>query len=284
MKQIVKILTVLIMILPVSEVFAQGGVTEAPNHDVFERTENENREVLDYVHVREADVMWHKTIWRRIDMRQKFNMPFYYPFQPKNGRKNFMTTVKQAIQQGELTVYKYNLMNDHFSEPLSIEEAMQTFTDSITRVDYDEMGNEITVREPVPANMQDIYELDVKEQWFIDRERSVLDVRIIGIAPVWHQPANEENPNAVRKPMFWIYYPAARDVFINSPVYNRENDAKRLTYEDLFAKRMFDSYIYKESNVYDRAISDYALGMEALLEAKRIKEEVREREMNLWEY
>ncbi|MFW6019189.1 MAG: gliding motility protein GldN [Bacteroidales bacterium] len=284
MKHIVKVLTVLIMIIPVTEIFAQGGVTEAPNHDVFERTENENREKLDYVHVREADVMWHKTMWRRIDMRQKFNLPFYYPFQPKNGRKNFMTTVKEAIEQGELTVYKYNLMDDEFTEPLSIEEAMQTFTDSITRVDYDDDGNEITVREAVDANMQDIYELDIKEQWFIDRERSVLDVRIIGIAPVWQQPANEENDNKTRKPMFWIYYPAARDVFINSPVYNPKNDAERLTYEDLFAKRMFDSYIYKESNVYDREIADYALGMEALLEAKRIKKEVREREMNLWEY
>ena len=283
MKHIVKILTVLIMIIPVSEILAQGGVTEAPNHDVFERTENENREALDYVHVREADVMWHKTIWRRIDMRQKFNMPFYYPFQPKNGRKNFMTIVKEAISQGEITVYATKIGNDHFSEPLSIEEAMASFQDSTEVTRLNENNEEYIKRIAEEANMQDIYELDIKEQWFIDRERSVLDVRIIGISPVWYKPGREgEEPQPDR--MFWIYYPDARDVFINSPVYNRENDAKRLTYEDLFAKRMFDSYIYKESNVYDRAISDYALGMEALLEAKRIKEEVREREMNLWEY
>lgn len=285
MRSFLKILIVVLIMMPVAKVSAQGGgVTDPPNHDVFDRTQNENREVLSYVHVREADVMWDKIIWRRIDMRQKFNLPFYYPFQPRNGRKNFITVVKEAIEKGEITVYQYNLTDDYFTEPLSIEEAMVTFQDSVTRIDYDSLGNEIPNREAIEANTQDIYELDVKEQWFFDRERSVMDVRIIGICPVWYQPANEENPQPTRKPMFWIYYPDARDMLVNAPVYNPKNDAKRLTYEDLFAKRMFDSYIYKESNVYDRSISDYAMGLDALLEAKRIKDDIRNKEMNLWEY
>lgn len=284
MKQLVKILAILILIIPASEVFSQGGVTEAPNHNVYDKTENKEREPLDYVHVREADVMWQKKIWRRIDMRQKFNMPFYYPFREKNGRKNFITVVQEAIEQGELTVYQFNVLNSKFTEPLSIEEAMQKFQDSITITNYDDMGNEVTNRKAVEANTQDIYELDIKEQWFIDRERSILDVRIIGIAPVWYIPAEGGGEEDTRTPMFWIYYPEARDLFINSPVYNRKNDAKKLTYEDLFAKRKFDSYIYKESNVYDRTIADYAMGKKALLEAKRIKREIRNREMNLWEY
>jgi gliding motility associated protien GldN len=284
MRSFVKLILVIIVMLPVSGIFAQGGVTEAPNHDVYDRQENKTRQVLSYVHVRESDVMWHKTIWRRIDMRQKFNLPFYYPFVPKNGRQNFMTVVKEAIQKGEITVYEFNLIDDHFSEPLSIEEALAQFQDSTTRIDYDDFGNEITIREPVPANLQDIYELDIKEQWFFDRERSVMEVRIIGICPVWWQPPGPNNPQPTRKPMFWIYYPDARDMLVNAPVFNQKNDAQRLTYEDLFAKRMFDSYIYKESNVYDRTIADYAMGIDALLEAERIKEDIRNKEMNLWEY
>ena len=47
---------------------------------------------------------------------------------------------------------------------------------------------------------------------------------------------------------------------------------------------MFNSYIYKESNVYDRKISDYAKGMDALLESERIKNDIFLYEHDLWEY
>ena len=35
------------------------------------------RRVVPYTHVREADVMWHKRIWREIDLREKINHPLY---------------------------------------------------------------------------------------------------------------------------------------------------------------------------------------------------------------
>jgi hypothetical protein len=47
---------------------------------------------------------------------------------------------------------------------------------------------------------------------------------------------------------------------------------------------MFASYIYKEDNVYDRQISDYAIGLDALLEAERIRNQMFLWETDLWEY
>ena len=32
-----------------------------------------------YSYVREADMMWSKHIWRAIDLREKINLPLYYP-------------------------------------------------------------------------------------------------------------------------------------------------------------------------------------------------------------
>ncbi len=280
----VKVCIILWFISCAMQLFAQdepGGTKESPAQPP---PDPYPRDPLPYPHIREADVVWSKVIWRRIDMRQKFNLPFYYPFIPKNGRKNFITVIKEAIKSDFLTVYEYNLIDDHFSVPLSIEDALAAFADSITIKDVDKFGNEITVRKLVQAETQDIYELDIKEIWFLDRERSVLDVRIIGICPVWYQLPDANSPQPVRKPLFWIYYPAARKVLVNSYVFNRHNDVERLSYDDLFAKRMFDSYIYKESNVYDRLISDYAVGIEALIESQRIKRNIRGLEMDLWEY
>ena len=48
------------------------------------------------------------------------------------------------------------------------------------------------------------------------------------------------------KPLFWIYYPEARYVFVKSEVYNRGNDVERRTYEDIFWKRQFGSFIVKK--------------------------------------
>ena len=57
-----------------------------------------------------------------------------------------------------------------------------------------------------------------------------------------------------------------------------------LSWDDVFVSRMFQSYIYKESNVYDRAINEYASGKDIQLESDRIKQSIFEYEHDLWDY
>ena len=64
-------------------------------------------------------------------------------------------------------------------------------------------------------------------------------------------------------------------MFANAEVYNTYNDAQHRTFEDLFQKRYFASYIIKESNVYDRNIMSYTRGLDALAEGKRIEKAQR---------
>ena len=78
-------------------------------------------------------------------------------------------------------------------------------------------------------------------------------VRILGICPVMKERNGEEIP----EPLFWIYFPEARPVFAQAEIFNRSNDAARRTYDEIFLKRIFSSYIYKEQNTYDRRISEY---------------------------
>ena len=49
-------------------------------------------------------------------------------------------------------------------------------------------------------------------------------------------------------------------------------------------KRMFSSTIVKEGNVYNRKVSEYMVGLDALLEAEKIKAEIFNIEHDLWEY
>ena len=84
-----------------------------------------------------------------------------------------------------------------------------------------------------------------------------------------------------------MLFPDARETLHESKVFNPENSAQPLSYDNLLNARRFNSTILREENIYgDRAISDYVRGnsLFQLLEANRIKEGIRNREMDMWNY
>lgn len=86
-------------------------------------------------------------------------------------------------------------------------------------------------------------------------------------------------------PAFWIYFPEARHVFVNKEVMNRKNAATGLSYDDIFIKRIFTSYIVKQDNPDDLRIKDYISDeMDRLYEAERIKKMLSDWEQDLWSY
>jgi len=246
---------------------------------VYVKENTPSRKVIPYIHLREADVMWSKRIWRSIDLKKKMNQVFYFPVgdEAKQGRKNLFAVLKEALlEEGTLTAYDPGspvAPDDMFRKPLTEDEVRKKLFVTQTINKYDEDGN-ITGSEEIsnPITSDQIKYYEIKEDWFFERERSVMDVRIIGIKPV--REYEDEAGQPALQDMFWIYFPEARYVFSNAEVYNRKNDAERRTYEDVFWKRQFESTIFKESNVYDRQISDYKTGIDALLEAERIKTEI----------
>jgi len=132
-------------------------------------------------------------------------------------------------------------------------------------------------------NSDEIVQYRLKEDWFFDKERSVMDRRIIGIAPVIYERDDAGNIIGFEE-LFWLYFPECRYVFQNFFVQNRNNDSQRMSFDDLFWKRMFQSYIIKESNLYDREIDSYKAGVDALLESEKIKEKIFNFEHDLWSF
>lgn len=126
----------------------------------------------------------------------------------------------------------------------------------------------------------------VKEIWFFDRNYSKLDVRIIGICPIRDMVKTTGGVDEiVKKQVFWVYFPAARDVLSRYEVFNPKGDSQRLSYDDIFMKRYFSSYITAESNVYDnRPIEMYSVGMQSMVESDRIKNDIATFEHDLWEF
>jgi gliding motility associated protien GldN len=249
---------------------------------VYIKEHSTSRKVIPYTHLREADVMWSKRVWRVIDLREKMNQPLYYPVQPINDRRSMTQVVRSAVLEGVVTAY--SSLDDEFKMPMTIAEveAIGSKVDTIFVEDPEtyELVPQIIKEEFEPSSVK---RYRLKEDYFFDRQKSVLDVRTIGICPV-RESYDENGEYRGDAPMFWIYYPEIRQSFANAEVYNRSNDSERRTLEDIYWKRWFASYIYKENNVYDRLISEYKEGLDALLEGKRIHEEIRDWEQDLWEY
>lgn len=246
------------------------------------------RRVIPYAPLREADVMWLQRVWRRIDLREKMNHPFYYPEKPAQGRKNLFDVIRSAIlDDGTLTAYSPGPLNDNdmFTLRMTTNEVKDKLFSKDTVYTQDlntgQMVPQVVTTE-VDGKVVKCY--DVKEEWFFDRQRSVMDVRIIGICPMQEVTDPQTGEYRGLKPLFWIYYPEARYVFAKSEVFNRGNDVERRTYEDIFWKRMFSSRITKVSNVYDRGIREYENGLKALLEAEKIKTDIMNMEHDLWSY
>lgn len=274
--------TILGLILLLCVFSGNAQVMDAPRDGVYDKIHTQNRKPVPYPNIREADVFWSKRVWRVIDFREKINHPFYYPTQPTQGRINLISVLLQGIQEGGVLAYKVD--DDEFKIPMTQQE-MQNI---LVKMDSSKVIDPFTGEErdtviPIKFDPSTVTLLRVKEDWVFDKQRSVIECRIIGICPVLEEYDSDGSLKGT-KPLFWIYFPQARPYLVTNEVYNRFNDGQRFSFDDLFFKRMFSSYVIKESNVYDRYIQQYTTGLDALLESDRIQNDLFILEHDLWEF
>ncbi len=247
---------------------------------IYDKENIGSRRVISYTSLREADVAWEKRVWRDIDLRERQNQPLYYPVEFNACRSSLFQTITRQILNGNIVAFK----DEDFMVPYSTAEFRRKIVkiDTVENVIYNPQGEEETV--PVVVfDSTSIYErilkFRVKEDWFFDRQKSSLEVRILGLAAYEY---NQERD--YYKEVYWVYFPACRPWFAVNDVYNFKNDSERRSLDDVFWKRQFSSTIVKESNVYDREIAQYQKGIDALVESDKIKMDVFKWEHDLWNY
>ena len=235
MKNMLKIIAVVGLLFLGGDMFAQGGggvLGPGQMQDQLYTKENApNRRVIPYTYLREADVIWSKRIWRMIDLREKMNLDLYYPPTPNANRKSLWDVLFAAVRNKDnsLTLYSVSPFDydKSFTMPMTKTQADSALAKTIAVVDSN--GNTSNTSQALVS--QDITSYMLKEDWFFDKQRSVMDVRILGMCPIRMETdqSGNEIPGSTL-PMFWIYFPQMRPVFATAEVFNDKNDAERRTY------------------------------------------------------
>ncbi|RPH33864.1 MAG: gliding motility protein GldN [Bacteroidales bacterium] len=295
MRRVLILLTGAVLMFQSFSISAQDQKKESLVLDgIYVREAVPQRIPVPYPHLREADMMYTKRIWRIIDLREKINHPLYYPTTRMQDRISLVQRLVDAVKYNEISAYDPT-PDDEFTTLLSYNQVLQNL-DALDKSKTQQSlttGLDTTVTVKGDIRWKEIKELLVKEEWFFDKQYSTMQVRIIGICPIRHfyrqlQTGSEEEVNGelVRQPIFWIDFREARKVLANTAIFNNFNDAQRITFDDLFFKRRFNSYITAESNVYDnRQIRDYTYGgVPNMQESDRIKNDLFSLEHDLWEY
>ena len=283
-----KLLSILLVIL-IGAFFNNRLSAQSMDYGAYTKKTAVERKPAPLPGIREADAVWSRTIWRIIDLREKMNQQFYYPTREIQGRINFINLLLKGINDKTITAFDATNDDAEFKVPITPEQVKQQFgaASKVTQRRNFDTGQMDTVTIKQDMQTQEVKQLMLKEIWYFDKQKSTLQVRILGICPirVYYRDEDKNQEIVLRKKLFWVSYPEVRPLLAKYESLNFYNGARSFSFDDLFLTRRFDSYIVKEENIYNnRSIEQYASNEYAAKESDRIKNSIFNYEQDLWEY
>lgn len=278
MKRIIFILSVFIGLSANAQVNYSDFITSG-EHNSYKKTAVRERPIIAYPYLREADVKFSRRVIRCIDVRQKMNKQLEWPRQALN------RLLYTELSKGNIIAYKTDsLLSFYNTEDFTKRGGQEIVTFVSTDPDDPTIGRDSTFYEPY--NYENIKKYWVMEDWIFDYKHSVFKPRIIGLAPIF--APSYGGLVGKEQPLCWIKMDEIRPLLANTEMFNRYNDASRLSFDDFFQMRIFDSYIVYESNVFDNFINQFEEfeddGVAALLKSDEAKNDLFIFEHDLWQY
>ncbi|QMU66095.1 MAG: gliding motility protein GldN [Flavobacteriaceae bacterium] len=277
---------IMVSLLTTGYISAQTNLLNATTVDeIGKKTEQQiaadNDAPLPYGYIDDRDVLWSKVIWEYVDLNQKINLPLYFPIDTTNiskDRRSLFDTLLKGIKSGKIE----NVYSDSFfTSKLTKKDIREKLVNTRTNGDYVDTFN---------IQTRDIEAYMIKGIWYFDKRQGELKYRLLGLAPMGKDVltlgVQEIEDNELYE-LFWVFYPNAREILHEAKVFNPKNSSIPITYDHLLNARRFNGVIVREQNVYgNRKIAEYIRGnsLFQLLEAQKVKDNIRNREMDMWNY
>ncbi|MDX2188876.1 MAG: gliding motility protein GldN [Bacteroidota bacterium] len=232
--------------------------------------------------VLDKDIMFKKTVWRRLDMKEKQNKGFM------STNHEIPTIILEYIKLGKLKPYKTDSLEE--GAVLTDEQFKSNIADP-NNIMPDTAGMSPEEKAQIMGQSRDIDPkqltlIDIKEDVLFDKKRSRMYYDIIAITV--YIPA-AMNPRGFNQPVASVKYKDLAELFKkdNRAVwFNRENDAEHKNFTDAFDLRLFSSFIIKVSNPNDELIVDTYGGdpKAGRYGSEKAASDMMEYEHNLWEF
>lgn len=294
------ILSFIMMFLLLSEAIGQSNLLNAKlPSDIGKKTAQQNAvdndKPLEYGYIDDRDIVWSKAVWEYVDLNERINLPMYYPVDTTNvttDRRSLFDTLLRGIRSGEITeVYD----DSYFTAKLTKAE----INSKLYRVDTTEAGiDELNAGntnieeyiDRITLTSQDIEGYKFKGLWYFDKRQGELKYRMLALAPIAPDVqimGREDLDIDEQLPLFWVWFPDARNVLHEMKVFNEKNSAYPISFDHLLNARRFSSIIYREENIYgDRDVNQYVKGnsLFQVIESNKIKDNIRNKELDMWNY
>lgn len=278
--------------------FAQSNLLNAKTPDqIGKKTEAElsadNDKPLPYGYVHDRDILMGKRMWEVIDLDERVNFPLYFPVDgdvmSSPDRRPLYNVLISAIKEGKITeVYD--------SSYFTTKKSLKDIEASLVKIDTTDAGREyFNAGEAIPAEFIVKTQLEaihvdaykIVGYWYFDKRQGELKYRLLGICPSIPDVYTMGEKEKDYIELFWVYFPASRDVLHEAKAFNNRNSAMSFTFDHLLNARRFSGVVYLEENVFgDRLIKDYMKenAQMQLLESERVKEKIRDFEQDMWNY
>lgn len=204
---------------------------------------------LPYTALYSSDALYRVRVWRTIDARTQKNVKYFFN-KAIDGEDNsrLINIILKGIKDDG--VQAFSNIDDRFTTPISYEEVVATFGGGKdTAAKYDMEGNiaGYQVRNRMVSG-DSVTKFRIKEEWVFNKRDGKTYIRILGIAPLssyttsdGYTVANSEHA------LFWIYYPDLRKTLVRNNIVNPLDMGGRITWEEVFENRLFDSKVIKSS-------------------------------------
>jgi len=283
-----------------TQINAQSNILNAKSpEEIGVRTEEQkaldNDKPLEYGYVDDRDIMFAKMTWEKVILDERVNFPLYYPVDTNNigsERRSLFDVLTKAIDDGKLTnVYSDSYFTGKRSqkELAEIRTAVDTMDIGYVQLNADGYVDPEYIT-TTTISSYDVSAYLIKGLWYFDKRQGELKYRLLALAPaapdVNYVNSNDE-ANKEPIPLFWIFFPDVRDILHEAKAFNAKNSAMPFSFDHILNSRRFNGIIYKEENVFgDRKVEEYIAenALMQLLESERIKEKIRNFELDMWSY
>ena len=251
--------------------------------------------------VHESYLMWKRTLWRRVDLKEKQNKPFFAM------NRELSKIIISAVERGVLIPYRSDSVNDANvmsredfliniqQENLDAEDDFEDggFEDDpfAAAIEDDPFATDEEEVEtgPIFIPNREFSIFEIKEDLYFDRihSRIYFDIQSISM----YLPSDSfYNLTGVEKPVASFRFIDLYNLFKSMPKeaiwFNDSNIAQHKNLGDAFLLRLFKGIIVKIANADDVRVSElYAKSRkDGIMASFKVEQDLMEWEANLWEY